>query len=46
LGLAGLGFFFALDPIAPIGWPVRDFALVLSLAGQSRHIHVGRWPLQ
>jgi len=33
-------------PIAPIGWPVRDFALVLSLVGQSRHIHVGRWPLQ
>jgi 2'-5' RNA ligase len=32
-------------PIAPVSWPVRDFALVLSVAGQSRHIHVARWPL-
>jgi len=34
------------NPIAPIAWPVRDFALVLSLVGQSRHIHVGRWPIE
>jgi 2'-5' RNA ligase len=34
------------NPIAPIHWTVRDFALVLSVVGQSRHIHVGRWPLQ
>lgn len=33
-------------PIAPIGWTVREFALVLSLVGQSRHIHLARWQLQ
>jgi len=33
-------------PIAPIHWPVRDFALVLSVAGEARHTHVGCWPLQ
>jgi 2'-5' RNA ligase len=33
------------NPIAPIHWMVRDFVLVLSIVGQSRHIHVGRWPL-
>ena len=33
-------------PLAPIGWTARDFALVLSLVGQSRHIHLARWPLQ
>jgi len=33
-------------PIAPITWTVRDFVLVLSLPGQSRHIHVGHWQLQ
>jgi RNA 2',3'-cyclic 3'-phosphodiesterase len=32
-------------PIAPIGWTVRDFVLVMSLAGQSRHIPVARWQL-
>lgn len=34
------------NPIAPIHWTVRDFALVLSVVGQSRHIHVERWRLQ
>ena len=34
------------SPIAPIAWTVRDFALVLSLPGQSRHIHLARWQLQ
>jgi 2'-5' RNA ligase len=33
-------------PIAPVGWTVRDFALVLSLVGQSRHIHLAHWQLQ
>jgi len=33
-------------PLAPIGWTARDFALVLSLVGLSRHIHLARWPLQ
>ncbi len=30
----------------PIGWTVREFVLVHSLHGRSRHIHLGRWPLQ
>jgi len=34
------------NPIAPIGWMVRDFALVLSLPRQSRHIHLARWQLR
>ena len=34
------------NPIMPVHWTVRDFALVLSIVGRSRHIHVGRWPLQ
>ena len=33
-------------PIAPIGWLVRDFALVLSLQGLGRHIPVARWSLR
>jgi 2'-5' RNA ligase len=33
-------------PVAPIHWPVRDFALVASVAGEARHTHVGRWPLK
>ena len=32
-------------PIAPIVWTVRDFVLVLSVVGQSRHIPMGRWQL-
>jgi len=34
------------NPIAPIHWTVRDFALVLSVVGEARHTHVGCWPLQ
>nr|WP_244530582.1 2'-5' RNA ligase family protein [Salaquimonas pukyongi] len=30
---------------APICWTVRDFVLVRSLVGCSRHIDLGRWPL-
>lgn len=30
----------------PIGWTVRDFALVYSVYGESRHMHLGRWPLR
>jgi 2'-5' RNA ligase len=29
----------------PIGWTVREFALVYSLHGEGRHMHLGRWPL-
>lgn len=32
-------------PIAPLEWTVRDFALVASLSGQSRHIHLAHWTL-
>jgi RNA 2',3'-cyclic 3'-phosphodiesterase len=34
------------SPIVPVRWTARDFALVLSLVGQSRHITLGRWPLR
>jgi len=33
-------------PIAPIAWTVTDFVLVMSLVGETRHIHVARWPLK
>jgi 2'-5' RNA ligase len=29
----------------PIRWTVRDFALVYSVYGESRHMELGRWPL-
>jgi 2'-5' RNA ligase len=29
----------------PIGWTVREFALVYSIYGEGRHTHLGRWPL-
>jgi 2'-5' RNA ligase len=32
--------------IKPIGWTVSEFALVHSLVGQTRHVVLGRWPLQ
>jgi RNA 2',3'-cyclic 3'-phosphodiesterase len=31
--------------IDPIGWTVREFALVLSLIGKTKYIPLGRWPL-
>jgi RNA 2',3'-cyclic 3'-phosphodiesterase len=30
----------------PISWAVRDFVLVHSLLGQTKHIHLGRWKLR
>ena len=30
----------------PISWTVRELVLVDSLQGRSRHVHLGRWPLQ
>jgi 2'-5' RNA ligase len=33
-------------PIAPIRWTVREFALVLSLVGRTKHIHLARWKLR
>jgi 2'-5' RNA ligase len=32
-------------PIRPISWTVRDFVLVDSLIGKSRHIQLGKWTL-
>lgn len=32
--------------IEPIRWTAQDFVLVHSLLGQTKHIHLGRWPLQ
>lgn len=32
--------------IAPISWTVSEFVLIDSLVGQSKHILLGRWPLQ
>jgi 2'-5' RNA ligase len=33
------------QPIEPISWTVREFVLVRSLHGQTRHIDVARWQL-
>ncbi len=33
-------------PIAPIRWTVREFVLLHSLLGQTRHIQLGRWSLK
>jgi RNA 2',3'-cyclic 3'-phosphodiesterase len=30
--------------IEPVSWTARDFVLVHSLLGQTKHIHLGRWP--
>ncbi|MDB5775495.1 MAG: 2-5 ligase [Herbaspirillum sp.] len=32
-------------PIAPIAWTVREFVLIHSLLGRSRHVPLARWPL-
>ena len=31
--------------IEPIAWTVRDFVLVHSVLGKTRHVHLGRWAL-
>lgn len=31
--------------VEPITWKVCDFVLIHSLLGQTKHIHLGRWPL-
>ena len=35
----------AMRPIEPLSWIVREFVLVHSLLGQTRHIPLGRWSL-
>jgi len=32
--------------VEPVSWMVREFVLVHSLIGQTRHIVLGRWPLR
>jgi 2'-5' RNA ligase len=34
------------QPIEPVGWTVREFALVLSLIGKTQHVPLGRWQLR
>ena len=31
--------------VEPIRWTVREFVLVHSLLGQTRHVPLARWPL-
>lgn len=31
--------------LTPITWVVRDFVLVHSMYGKTRHVHCARWPL-
>ena len=33
------------ESMTPIGWPAREFVLIRSFFGQSRHEVIGRWPL-
>ncbi|BAN22972.1 2'-5' RNA ligase [Caballeronia insecticola] len=35
----------ARQPVAPVKWTAREFALVRSLLGQSRYEVLARWPL-
>jgi RNA 2',3'-cyclic 3'-phosphodiesterase len=32
--------------VEPIRWTAHDFVLVHSLLGQTKHIHLGRWPIR
>lgn len=34
------------EQVAPISWTAKEFVLVRSLIGKSRHEILGRWPLQ
>ena len=36
----------AMQPVEPIGWMAREFVLVHSELGQTRHHVLGRWPLR
>ena len=31
--------------VEPVSWLAHDFVLVHSLLGQTKHIHLGRWPI-
>jgi 2'-5' RNA ligase len=32
--------------VEPVSWLAHDFVLVHSLLGQTKHIHLGRWPVK
>jgi len=32
-------------PVAPVAWTAGELVLVHSLLGETRHVHLGRWPL-
>ena len=34
------------QPVTPIAWTVREFAIVHSLVGKTEHCILGRWPLR
>jgi 2'-5' RNA ligase len=34
------------QPVPPVRWSVREFVLIHSLSGQSRHVPLARWPLR
>ncbi len=34
-----------LEPVEPVRWTVREFVLVHSLLGRTRHVPIGRWRL-
>lgn len=36
----------ARETIDPIRWTVREFVLVHSIVGETKHIHLARWPLR
>ncbi|WP_025598581.1 2'-5' RNA ligase family protein [Burkholderia sp. WSM2230] len=36
----------AASPVEPVGWNVREFALIHSLLGRTRHLVLARWPLE
>jgi RNA 2',3'-cyclic 3'-phosphodiesterase len=35
----------SLQAIETVAWTARELVLVHSMVGQSRHVHLGRWPL-
>ena len=33
------------QPVAPVVWKADEFVLIHSLLGQTKHVHLSRWPL-
>jgi RNA 2',3'-cyclic 3'-phosphodiesterase len=38
--------YVALHPVEPVEWTVREFVLIHSLLGKTRHVPLARWPLR